>query len=129
MRHLPASRATAALLVFLGLTACHSWRTVPPNDLAPEQPPATVRVTLLGGQTLVLNNATTRRDTLVGQDRSGGPARLARTIHIPVPDIEQLELRRFDAGKTVGRTIGLGLPLAVVLRALIVEALTREGGP
>lgn len=68
---------------------------------------------------MLLEDALMVRDTLVGQHRAGATRRARQPVYgvirIPRPDIELLELRRFDTGKTIGRGTVLALGFMGVL--------------
>ncbi|GIW50924.1 MAG: hypothetical protein KatS3mg081_0279 [Gemmatimonadales bacterium] len=117
-------------------TGCYSWVAIQPQELATAPEPATVRVTLGRGDVVVLEQAALYGDTLVGREttgeRTGRNAEgqrvrqtLFRVLRVPFSEIAELELRRFDTGKTIGRSIAVGIPLAVVLATLIGEILDR----
>ena len=103
-----ARRFIAALLLVL-LTACYSWRptTVTPQQLISEELPSFVRVTLSSGETIFFENPSVRNDSIVGTGSS---------VRVASRDIRLLEVRRFS----VGKTIGLVVPLIVVGLAVIV---------
>ncbi len=117
-------------------TGCYSWIAVQAQELATAPEPATVRVTLGRGDIVVLEHAALYGDTLVGREttgqRTGRTAdgqrvrqTLFRVLRVPFSEIAELELRRFDAGKTIGRSIAVGIPIAVVVITLIGEILDR----
>jgi hypothetical protein len=84
----------------------------------------------------VLQHAALYGDTLVGRETTGERTglnpegqrvrqTLFRVLRVPFSEIAELELRRFDAGKTIGRSIAVGIPVTVVLITLIGEILDR----
>jgi hypothetical protein len=114
-----------ALVVGIGWaftsTGCYSWRAAPavplPNGLA-HQP---VRVTLRSGQVLKLDDASVTGDSLTwSEERAFSFAR--RTI--PVTEIQKLEVRRIDAGRTAAAVVGVALVTAVVV-AVVKRAFER----
>lgn len=117
-------------------TGCYSWIPIRTQDLATAPQPATARVTLARGDVLVLEHAALYGDTLVGREttgeRTGRTAEgqrvtqtLFRVLRVPFGEIAKLELRRFDLAKTIGRSIALGVPIAVVLITIVVEIADR----
>lgn len=124
--------------VLLASTGCHSWYQVPPQNLVPTSEPATVRVTLGRGDVLVLQQARVQGDTLIGRQITGHRTGvnsegrevrqiLFRVLRVPFQEIITLEIRRFDRGKTVGRSIAVGIPLALLVVTLSGELLDRRG--
>lgn len=85
---------------------------------------------------MVLEHAALYGDTLVGREttgeRTGRTAEgqrvtqtLFRVLRVPFGEIAKLELRRFDLAKTIGRSIALGVPIAVALITIVVEIADR----
>lgn len=120
-------RALALLCFVTTLTGCYSWRAAEPDALVPERPPGAIRVTLVGGQALMLENALLVRDTVIGQRRERPTSRSPSSrpqppiygfVRIPRPDIERVEIRHFDTRKTIGRTAVLGLGLLALTISL-----------
>ena len=103
-----ARRVVAALLLVL-LTACHSWQptTVSPQRLIAEDQPSSVRLMLINGDTVTVENATLRNDSIVGATDAGAAAVASR-------DVRSVEVRSFSAGKTFGvvgllAAVGIGI--------------------
>ncbi len=114
-----ARRVIAALLLVL-VTACHSWQpiTVSPQRLITEDQPSSVRVTLMNGETVTVENATVRNDSIVGAtDAAGGVASL---------DVQLLEVQHFSVGKTIELGFGIAAGLAAV--AAVVILIACSGG-
>ncbi len=90
-----ARRVIAALLLVL-LTACHSWQptTVSPQGWTPEERPSSVRVTLVTGETVTIENPTVRNDSIVGATDASVAAVASR-------DVRLLEVRRSDPRGTI----------------------------
>jgi hypothetical protein len=93
-------------------------------------------VTLERGDILVLEQVALYGDTLVGRQTTGERVgrnaegrqirqTLVRVLRVPFSEIAELELRRFDVGKTIGRSLALGIPMAVILITLMGEILDR----
>ena len=115
MRSLLARRVIAALLLVL-LTACQSWRptTVSPQGWTPEERPSSVRVTLMDGETVTVEDPTVRNDSIVGATEVG--------VGVASRDVRLLEVRRFSVGKTVGLVLGIPVVVfAVLVVVLIIE--------
>jgi len=111
-------RAVFALAALVSLAACTSWR---PYEMLPSsmQLPSQVRVTLEDGQEITLHDPFVLADTLLhGSVGSGGALRT-----FSLASVQQLETRRFDAGKTgalvVFTVVGAGLAAyGIVLHSL-----------
>jgi len=112
-----ARRVIAALLLVL-LTACHSWQptTVSPQGWTPEERPSSVRVTLVTGETVTIENPTVRNDSIVGATGLGVASR----------DVRLFQVQRFSGGKTVGLGLGIAAGLAAV--AAVVILIACSGG-
>ncbi len=107
-----ARRVIAAVLMAL-LTACHTWQptTVSPQRSIAEDQPSSVRVTLMNGDTVTLENPTMRNGSIVGVAGSNAAAVASR-------DVGSFEVRRFSVGKTIGLGVILtGLALGVAIAA------------
>ena len=117
-----------SLLILCFATACTSWHVeaVSPRELIAVRQPTDVRVTLPGGQRVVVHHPRLAADTLVGTDVTGerkgflvGPL-VARSgpdtaIGLPVLLIQGIETRRASARKTV---LYVGAGLAVTFAAM-----------
>ena len=106
-----ARRVIAAVLMAL-LTACHSWQptTVSPQRSIAEDQPSSVRVTLMNGDTVTVENPTMRNDSIVGITDSNVAVVASR-------DVGLFEVRRFSFGRTIGLGVlltGLALGVAIV---------------
>ena len=109
MKLLTLSRSSLAVLIVV--TGCHSWTQLAgdPGVTMVEANQKPVRVTTDDGRIFILNGARVVRDSLIGID--GGGSRVA----IPVVQVGNAEVRRFDAGKVFELTIGAIAASAVVL--------------
>ncbi len=116
----PLARRVIAALLMVALTACHSWRptTVSPQTLIPAEQPSSVRVTLMNGDTVTVENATVRNDSIVGATDAGVAGVVSR-------DVRLFEVRRFS----VGKTIGLGVLLTGLAFGVFVAVLCAASGP
>ena len=103
------SRSSLALLVILA--GCHSWTQLAgdPGVTMVEANQKPVRVTTDDGRRFILNGARVVRDSLIGIDGGG------RRVAIPVVQVGNAEVRRFDAGKVFELTVGAVAASAVVL--------------
>ena len=113
----------ASLLMLCFAAACTSWHveTISPRELIAVRQPTDVRVTLVGGERMVVRHPRLIADTLLGTDVTGerkgllvGPL-LARNgphtaIGLPVSLVQRIETRRGSAGKTL---LAVGSILAV----------------
>ncbi len=90
-----ALRSTAALLLAL-LTGCHSWHptTVSPPAVILEEGPPSVRVTLTNGAIMTVVDPVMRNDSIVSTEAGVGG--------VASRDVRLLEVRRFNALKTIG---------------------------
>ena len=107
-RRTPLARRVISALLLVLLTACHSWRptTVSPQQLIPEERPSRVRVTLMDGETVTVEDPTMRNDSIVGAT-DAGRALTRRGVEVASRDVRLLEVRRFSVTKNV--VLGLGL--------------------
>ena len=88
-------RARAVLLLFLllNLTACSSWQNigpVSPGQFIELDQPERVRVDMRGGDQVQLERPAVDDDELV-----------ASGVSVPLADILRLQVRRFDAARTI----------------------------
>ena len=113
-----ARRVIAALLLVL-LTACHSWRptTVSPQTLIPDEQPSSVRATLTSGQVITVRDPTMRNDSIVGA-----------MMRVASRDVRLLEVRWFNALKTVGLVLGTAVGVAAVLGLISADLVTSPPG-
>ena len=123
-------RARAVLLLFgvLYLTACSSWRSigpVSPSRFIELDQPERVRVYMRDGRQVILERPAVDGDELVASGVSivleggrSGPTLSARRdalrqrLSWPLADVLRLDVRRFDAARTIVR-VGLGALVAV----------------
>ena len=114
-----ARRVIAAVLMAL-LTACHTWQpiTVSPQRLIAEDQPSSVRVTLMNGDTVTVENPTMRNDSIVGVTDSNVAVVASR-------DVGLFEVRRFS----IGRTIGLGVLLTGLALGVAIAAYCAGDSP
>jgi hypothetical protein len=108
------------LLAALGLHAgaCMSWKTQPVSpDHIVAQDPDQVRVTLGNGSKVVVARPAIIGDSLIGAPTGANPKRSAQRLAIPLSDIQSVEVRRVNAGKTALLVAGLGVTAMVVIAA------------
>lgn len=99
-RHLGISArlrvAIGLALLPLHLAACTTWRIQPiaPESLLVAESPAQVRLTLATGRQRTVRYPRLRADSIVGKN--------AWNLHtaVPLADIRQVELKRFDGTQT-----------------------------
>lgn len=98
------------------LPACHSWRaeTVTPQALIETKHPGEVRAVRADGTKQVLHQPAVVGDTLRGT---------AQEPAIPLSDVQAVETRHGDTGKTL--LLGLGIAVGVVAAAAIACAATN----
>jgi len=97
----PLRRLVACILLPCCLLACSTWRTQeasPQQVLAVEQP-AKVRVTLVDGSQVVLEEPAVLDDTLVGLVEE-------EHVGIPLTDVSALAVRKTDTHLTIGAVFG-----------------------
>ena len=117
-------RPPAVLLLFLvlNLTACSSWQSigpVSPSRFIELDQPERVRVRIGGGRQVELERPAIDGSELVG---AGG-------FSIPLEDVLVLEVKRFDAARTIKR-VGYGaLGTLIALYVLCPASGEAHGGP
>jgi len=116
MRFCP--RYIAAVLLATYLSACTSWRVQPvsPEQLLNDQHPKAVRVQRADRSRVVLNSPELVSDSLLGTARG-------QRAGVPLADITEIAVRRVDALKTGGLTLGI---LATSFAILAVVILSSE---
>lgn len=120
----------AVLVLCLTLTGCSSSHFVPFQNLQPNEVPALsqgdeVRVMLKGGQVRRLKVATADRETITGLDLD---AKSGASIQLSMADIQSLEVREVNAGKTVGLVVGIVAAVAAVLIGLfLIQCQSPQG--
>jgi hypothetical protein len=109
------TRFIALVLLLAYLPACHSWRTetVTPQAVIEAKHPDQIRVARADGTKQVLHQPAVVGDTLRGT---------AREPAIPLSDVQAVETRHGDTGKTL--LLGLGIAVGVVAAAAIACAAT-----
>ena len=100
----PRWRRAVAALLLLAFTACHTWHptTASPRSLIEDEDPSALRVTQANGLAVTVKDPMIRNDSLVS-----GTSGVTGPVGVPTGDIQSVEVRRFDKGKTVGFVIGL----------------------
>lgn len=109
-------RHIAALLLAVHLTGCHGWHptTISPAQLIAEENPSTVRVTLTDGRQLTLVDPTIRNDSIVFE--------IGRvTAGVVLSDVSTVEVRRFNADKTIGLILAVPVGLVVYFATVCAE--------
>ncbi len=102
-------------VTFLG--ACMSWE---PRPLEPERfrtadNAKTVRLELVGGDTLIVRGPLIAHDTLIGlRTKPGAEADSLERVSVPLATIRRLEVQKYDVVGPVVKT-GVGVVVIVVL--------------
>ncbi|HEX9166884.1 MAG TPA: hypothetical protein VF862_13305 [Gemmatimonadales bacterium] len=115
-----------ALLVLLTThaTGCTSWQTVPPpwpDAVRPGHTDSRIRVELASGTRIVADSGRTRPDSLVVYEGEF-------TQFVPWSMVRKLEVRRFNALKSVPMFLGIGLVGAAVACAQVCDFGGFGGG-
>ena len=128
----------ASTLMLCFAAGCTSWHveTITPRELIADRQRTDVRVTLLGGERVVVRHPRLVGDTVRGTDVTGerrgllvGPL-LARSgpdtvIGLPVAFIQGIETRRGSAGKTllaVGSILAVSFALVASMGCMSLNA-------
>ena len=122
------SRAVLLLFLVLYLTACYTWQgvaTTSPVGVIEATQPERVRVTMPDGTQVELENPSVEGDELMGVHRMRDGDRLIRsTRSVPLVEIIQLEVRRYDLARSAGVS---GLVVVGLLGALLYGASQGAG--
>jgi hypothetical protein len=118
-----SDRPTVAVVFLVGVLgfaqACTTWRTV---SLTPKSFPRrdslrVVRVTRADGTRLQLQYAEITPDSLRGIEiRAGTPS------IVPLSDVTRVQTHHFDAGKTIGLLLGLGLAAGAAILIAVAQS-------
>jgi hypothetical protein len=109
-----------ALLTLLFLAGCYSWHTRvdPPSALLnQEHPPTHVRFTLADGKRTEMWFPRIGNDSITGRDRN---EQQYKTRTVALADVTRVEVSDFNAGKTIGTVVGVGV--GVLLVAAVVAS-------
>ena len=124
-------RSVLLLFLVLNLTACTSWHSVAipsPAEFIEAEQPDRVRVTMQDGSQLDIEKPFVSGDQLLGKDwRTWEVNRLlgnADDVSVPLADILQLEVRRYDLARSAGVS---GLVVVGLLGALLYGASQGAG--
>ena len=124
-------RSVLLLFLVLNLTACTSWHSVAipsPTEFIEAEQPDRVRVTMQDGSQLDIEKPFVSGDQLLGKDwRTWEVNRLlgnADDVSVPLVDILQLEVRRYDLARSAGVS---GLVVLGLLGALLYGASQGAG--
>ena len=121
-------RSVLLLFLVLNLTACTSWHSVAipsPAEFIEAEQPDRVRVTMPDGTQVELENPSVEGDELMGVHRMRDGDRLIRsTRSVPLVEILQLEVRRYDLARSAGVS---GLVVVGLLGALLYGASQGAG--
>jgi hypothetical protein len=120
-RRRPCACLAAWGIVVAGLAACTSWqvRPSPLRDLIVRQHPGRVRLTVVGRDQVTLDEPVVQGDSLVGHVTQF-PFFTERAA-FALRDIRRIEIREFDAGRT------LALGGAVALAAIVAKNVGGGG--
>ena len=107
-----------ALITTSYLTACTGWRV---QEAVPQHA-AELRITLADGHRLSLRKPQVIGDSLVGfaTQEHGSPSERVRVAFLAA-DVQRVEGRKLDAGKTALALIGLGAVIGLVVAAKNVQ--------
>lgn len=120
-------RTAAALLVVLTTaqaTGCTSWQAVPqpwPAEFRPGRTDTRIRVELTTGSKIMADSGRATPDSLVAYDGTF-------TQFVPWSMVRKVEIRRFDALKSVPVFLGVGLVAAGAVAAGSVGGTIGGGG-
>src|SRR2546425_2716854 len=105
-------RPIAAIIMTSYFAACASWRV---QEAAPQKA-AELRITLADGKRLLLRDPQVRGDSLVGfaVQGQGSPSERVRVAFLAA-DLQRIEARKLDAGKSALALIGLGVLIGLVV--------------
>ena len=120
MRRAYALLGRITLLAAFGLHAgaCVGWKTqrVSPDQVLAKNPNQ-VRVRLGNGTRIVVVRPTIIGDSLIGSAPDSDPKRAAPRRVVPLSDIQSVEVRRVNAGRTGLLVAGVGVTALVVIAA------------
>jgi len=96
--------ARALLLLLIYLSGCTSWEAqqVAPAQVIADRHPSTVRVTRADQSRMVLQHPTVLGDTLVGALDS---AKAVWESRVALSEVQRIEVRHGDAGRTIGLAV------------------------
>lgn len=117
LRHKGHTRLRALILLLAYLLACQAWRTetVTPQAIVEAKHPDQLRVVRANGTKQVLHRPVVVADTLRGS---------AREPAIPLSDVQAVETRHGDAGKSL--LLGVGI-VGGVLTAVVLACRSQNG--
>ena len=119
-----------ATVLWLGLSACTSWKEVkPPVEaaLATERP-SEVRVTLVDGKRFEPSSPVIRSDSLKWLKVAGSGAQPSVWGSVALSDVRSIEVRQSDAVETTLLVLGVGV-LAVLGIAAVAAAVEDDSPP
>lgn len=95
--------AIALLVACTFSSACSGWHTTPlePQQFSAEQSPELARLTFRDGTRLTARHPVLLRDSLVWVHRSGPAPQDSARSAFPASSIQQVEVNRFNAGRTI----------------------------
>jgi hypothetical protein len=114
-------RITATVLIVLQLQACTNWK---PQALAPDaQLPELVRITLLDGSRVTLEDPSIVGDSLVGTSRFSRGVGL-RKVAVHIGEIATVESKEYDGeGTELFPTLAFSVVILVGFFALALASL------
>ncbi|HKK26693.1 MAG TPA: hypothetical protein VKB18_01290 [Gemmatimonadota bacterium] len=119
----PVRRAVCLLLATTFLSACYSWSVPdrPAGDYLQREGPAEVRVDRGGSSDeLRLHHATVQGDSVVGIDGDGS------RVAVPLSEVEGLQARRTDGGKTALLVGGIAAGTAALIYVIAASVAVSK---
>jgi hypothetical protein len=124
-------RVISLCLIAAYLPACTSWHVQGPTPevVVRDRAPPAIRITQLDGSTVVVHQPMIVADSIVGQPMAAkaGQAVVA-PVAVALSTVKVLEVRRVDALRTVGATVG-GLLLISVVGCAVTKCLEGLDDP
>jgi hypothetical protein len=111
--------AIALLVACTFSSACSTWHTTPlePQQFSAEESPELARLTFRDGTRLTARHPVLVRDSLVWVHGSGAAPQDSARSAFPASSIQQVEVNRFNAGRTILLLGVLGGAIYAVARA------------
>ncbi len=115
--------AAPLLALALGMSACTSWRaqTAPAPEVVSAHGDGAVRLVRHDGSVVVLRHPQVAGDSIAGE--MGDPP---RRVAVATAEVQRVDVRRVNAARTGGLTLGLLVVVAVVATAAAFAALMSD---